>query len=133
VKLILLKHVVIFLAYEYWGVIIIVAEIFALLSCAASFVCSFQTFQYILTFEDGFYSLSQEVGSKISIDDVQDPSRMKTSTSLWHKPKISHNMIAVLKLLMNTTSPTVVAWMHVIDQDHLWMKAGHLSLNSKCY
>jgi hypothetical protein len=104
----LLKHVVMFLAYEYSGVII-VAEVFALLSCSGSFVCSLLTFQYILTLEDGFDTLSQKVSSKLQINDVQDPRRMKTSISPWQKPKISNNMIAVVKLLMSTTSPTVAA------------------------
>jgi hypothetical protein len=102
----LLKHVM-FLAYECSGVII-VAEVFALLSCSGSFVCSLLTFQYILTLEDGSDTLSQKVSSKLPINDAQDPRRMKTSTS-WQKPKISHNVIAVVKLLMSTTSPTVAA------------------------
>jgi len=104
----LLKHVVMFLAYEYLGVII-VAEVFALLSCSGSFVCSLLTFHYILTLEDGSDTLSQKVSSKLPINDVQDPRRKKTSASPWQKPRIPHSMIADVKLLMSTTSPTVAA------------------------
>jgi hypothetical protein len=103
-----LKHVVMFLAYEYSGVFI-VAEVFALLSCSGSFVCSLLTFQYILTLADVSETLSQKVIRKLPIIALQDPRRTKTSTSPWQKPKISHNMIAVVKLLMTTTSPTVAA------------------------
>jgi hypothetical protein len=103
----LLKHVAMFLAYEYSDVI--VAEVFTLLSCSGSFVFSLLTFQYVLTPEDGSDTLSQKVSSKLPIKDVQDPRRMKTSTLPWQKPKISHNMIAVVKLLVSTTSPTVAA------------------------
>ena len=104
----LLNHLVIFWAYEYSGVNI-VAEVFALLSCAASSGCSLLTFQYILTLEDGSDTLSHKVSSKLPIGDAQDPRRMKTSTSPYQKPKFSHNVIAVLKLLMSTISPTVAA------------------------
>jgi hypothetical protein len=104
----LLKHVVMFLAYEYSGVTI-VAKVFTLLSCSGTFACSLLTFQYILSHEGGSDTLSQKVSSKLPINDAQDPRRMKTSISPWPKPKISHNMIAVVKLLMSTTSPTVAA------------------------
>ena len=62
----LLKHVVMCLAYEYSGVII-VAEVFTLLSYSGLFVCSLLTFQYILALEDGSDTLSQKVSSKLPI------------------------------------------------------------------